>query len=486
MVRNLVLATMALLATTSELVYGSPSPRSRAAGQSNKIELVRRSRAVKGDSWFDSERETLRSKYNSPNAFKPSKKRSSGTNLLVNQNADSSYYGSLAIGTPPVSYNVILDTGSADLWIADSFCRTGCSGVPTFNAGQSTSFINKTTSFSIQYGSGSARGSLGQDIIQMAGFTVSNQIFGVCDSVSTGLLVNPVSGLLGLAFKTIASSRATPFWETLVTNGAWDSPLMAFHLTRYLDDPSAQVLEPGGSFTMGALDASLYTGSIDYLNIPAGTQSYWILPLTAMTVQGNSISSSAIGTSSSAYAAIDTGTTLVGGPPSAIAAIYQQIPGSFAGTGSQANYWYYPCSTTVEVTMTFGGQTWPISSADFLLQAMGNGQCIGAFFELTTGGSAPAWIVGDTFLKNVYSVFRYSPASIGFATLSSNATAQNGGNGPVPSATIGSATAAVSATGSSGSGGIFSGTRASAEIGIGGWLALVIVFYSAIASSQFI
>lgn len=65
-----------------------------------------------------------------------------------------------------------------------------------------------------------------------------------------------------------------------------------------------------------------------------------------MTVQGNSISSSAIGTSSSAYAAIDTGTTLVGGPPSAIAAIYQQIPGSFAGTGSQANYWYYREPTT--------------------------------------------------------------------------------------------------------------------------------------------
>ena len=32
---------------------------------------------------------------------------------IVNQNADSSYYGSLAIGTPPVSFDVILDTGSA-------------------------------------------------------------------------------------------------------------------------------------------------------------------------------------------------------------------------------------------------------------------------------------------------------------------------------------------------------------------------------------
>lgn len=59
---------------------------------------------------------------------------------------------------------------------------------------------------------------------------------------------------------------------------------------------------------------------------------------------------------------------------------------------------FLACSTTVQVTMTFGGQTWPIDPADFLLQDMGNNQCIGSFFELTTGGSAPSWIVGDTFL----------------------------------------------------------------------------------------
>lgn len=68
----------------------------------------------------------------------------------------------------------------------------------------------------------------------MAGFEVQNQIFGVCDEVSSGLLSSPVSGLLGLGFQTIASSGAVPFWETLVTENAWDSPLMAFHLTRYV------------------------------------------------------------------------------------------------------------------------------------------------------------------------------------------------------------------------------------------------------------
>jgi len=43
-------------------------------------------------------------------------------------------------------------------------------------------------------------------------------------------------------------------------------------------------------------------------------------------------------------------------------------------------------------------------------------------------------------------VFRFNPPSVGFAALSNLAKAQNGANGPAPSATIGSAAATVSAT----------------------------------------
>jgi len=75
------------------------------------------------------------------------------------------------------------------------------------------------------------------DVVQMAGFSVPNQVFAVCDQVSSGLLTNPVSGLLGLAFQTIASSKAMPLWQTLVSSGAWDSPLMAFYLTRLVGIP---------------------------------------------------------------------------------------------------------------------------------------------------------------------------------------------------------------------------------------------------------
>lgn len=57
-----------------------------------------------------------------------------------------------------------------------------------------------------------------------------------------------------------------------------------------------------------------------------------------MSVNGASID---VGSGSEAYAAIDTGTTLVGGPAAAISAIYSKIPGAQAGTGQLEGYWTY-------------------------------------------------------------------------------------------------------------------------------------------------
>ncbi len=42
----------------------------------------------------------------------------------------------------------------------------------------SSTFTDLNTPFSISYGSGAARGNLGQDSVQFAGFEVSDQVFG--------------------------------------------------------------------------------------------------------------------------------------------------------------------------------------------------------------------------------------------------------------------------------------------------------------------
>lgn len=273
----------------------------------------------------------------------------------------------------------------------------------------------------------------------MAGFSISNQGFAVVDSVSEGLLTSPVSGLLGLAWSSLAKSQQTPFWQTLAASGAWDSALFAVQLTRYTNDSNAQTLEPGGVLNMGYTNSSLYTGSIEYIDIP-GTPSYWYLPLDSLTVQGSSVT-----ITSGTIAAIDTGTTNIGGPASSIEAIYANIPDSQPATGDYEGYYTYPCSTTVNVELSFGGSTWSISPADFAFSQTSSTECLGAFFEISTGSDI-TWIIGDTFLKNVYSVFRYDPASVGFANLSSVAIAENGAGGTVPSATIGAVSATVVST----------------------------------------
>ena len=55
-------------------------------------------------------------------------------------------------------------------------------------------------------------------------------------------------------------------------------------------------------------------------------------------MQGNVIT---LPTGSSSFSAIDTGTTLVGGPSQAIAEIYAQIPDSAPGTGNFEGYYTY-------------------------------------------------------------------------------------------------------------------------------------------------
>ena len=75
-----------------------------------------------------------------------------------------------------------------------------------------------------------------------------------------------------------------------------------------------------------------------------------------------------------------------------------------------------------------------------------SGQCVGSIFVFTGPSTGPGWIIGDTFLKNVYSVFRANPPSVGFAALAPGVLSSITQNG-VPTPTIGSVSASVTGSG---------------------------------------
>lgn len=98
--------------------------------------------------------------------------------------------------------------------------------------------------------------------------------------MTTGLVQAPVSGLIGLAFQALASTGAVPFWQALINNNLLSSSEMSFWLSRdALTD--TQALEPGGIFTLGGTNSSLFTGDIEFINLPSGEPTFWLLSLTS-------------------------------------------------------------------------------------------------------------------------------------------------------------------------------------------------------------
>lgn len=167
------------------------------------------------------------------------------------------------------------------------------------------------------------------------------------DALTEGLLDGDVSGIMGLAFQGIAETKAVPFWQALINSNQLSAPEFAFWLDRAPLTNQQQDIS-GGVFTLGGTNSSLFTGDIDFVNMPSGQETFWLLSLTgtylscwpishgnrfffhlnllvttALSLSGKDIS---ISTGNNALSAIDTGTTLIGGPTADVQAFWQAVP----------------------------------------------------------------------------------------------------------------------------------------------------------------
>ena len=95
---------------------------------------------------------------------------------------------------------------------------------------------------------------------------------------------------MGLAFQGIANTQAVPFWQALVNENALTNPEFSFFLTRFVNDPNAQNEEPGGVFTLGGTNTTLFQGNIDFQSFtPPTGGSFWLQTVSSVSrsnVQG--------------------------------------------------------------------------------------------------------------------------------------------------------------------------------------------------------
>lgn len=134
---------------------------------------------------------------------------------LNNNLTGGGYYAQVTVGTPPQTVDLVVDTGSSDVWILDSranLCRSKTMQnyygycLSTYDPSKSSTYsIVSQDEFSIRYVDGSgAEGDYIRDTFSIGGADIKKLQMGLAENSTIN------SGLLGIGFAANVASR-TPY-----------------------------------------------------------------------------------------------------------------------------------------------------------------------------------------------------------------------------------------------------------------------------------
>lgn len=344
-----------------------------------------------------------------------------GVAPMFNNLLFGSYVSNVSIGTPAQNFTVVMDTGSSNLWVPDSLCSDfavspSCALQHRYDNLSSSTFWNScpclSCSLLLPYGSGTVLGTLSTDTVTIGGVNLPNTSFGRVYE-EPGPLSEwgaPVfDGILGLAYPIIAmpmfSFLPGPFDE-MMSRGIVTENLFSIFLSSVENDTSSFV--DFGEISHEHHVGELITAPQDAMQPELG---YWCVSVTGIKV-GSTVQPGTSGI----IGVVDTGTSLIAGPPAVVNPIIAQINAS-SDCSNVANLPNISFTIVVEgnkthdFVLTPQEYTYRVSFADGTPD-----QCECGLFAFDAGeGVLPLWILGDPFIRTYFTVFNRGNNKIQFA-----------------------------------------------------------------------
>jgi len=312
------------------------------------------------------------------------------------QNAQ--YFGPIGLGTPAQTFKVVFDTGSSNLWVPSKECRSiACDVHARYDHDASSTYTPNGTKLDLAYGSGACKGFLSEDVLTINTTRVPGVTFGeMTKEGSISFIAGRFDGIFGLGFPQLAADGVTPPFYTMVKQGLTDN-----YFSVYL---SGQPGNAGGDITWGGVNPARYTG--DFVYVPLTKPGYWQIRIDSVRV-GNVVQCS-----SGCEGIVDTGTSLMAGPPKDVANI-QSILGSKPLTAGEYTIDCSLISQLPAITYVIDGVDYSLAGSDYILQVQT--QCLVGFMGIDLSREGLSWILGDVFIRKYYTQFDIANERIGFA-----------------------------------------------------------------------
>lgn len=234
----------------------------------------------------------------------------------------ATYYSDVTIGDckekAKCNFKVLMDTGSCEFWVPSVHCSkntdaTRCGKHTTYDQSLSRSFkpFKKEEKMNIAYLSGKVEGFMGKETIGMGPLQVTDQVFGMADTVDVPLLDDVVwDGIIGLAYpnEKLKTEGVVPLIDNIIGKKLLTNNVFSYYLGH-----------DGGAVTFGGVDTRYFAANDKFRFATVTEKSYWNVDILDIELQVGKEAPRSTGVckdrpNGRCRAIVDTGTYLIYGP----------------------------------------------------------------------------------------------------------------------------------------------------------------------------
>ncbi|PSN53381.1 hypothetical protein C0J52_03790 [Blattella germanica] len=300
------------------------------------------------------------------------------------------YVAEIGLGTPPQKVNVVVDSGSSDLWVGSSdlcsFLPDYCAKHKVFNPKASSTYEEvNAPEFQIQYTVGGARGPVGSDILRLGNREMKVHFATVKNATGKMFTNDGMDGVMGVSFLSLASIQS----EYPNTTNFLNMPIFSFYF--------AKEGQEGSEMIIGGSDPDHFEGELEYM--PLNSIYQLRVNMTSFRVNDTELCTQPC------KVVIDTGSAGIVAPKTLYSKLLKKIPGFDIPCE-----WNHYLST---IYIQLGDYNFTLESDFYMNKYPPNPKrCV--FFGSPHGDDQP-WVLGDTFLRKYYSEFDLVNKRIGLA-----------------------------------------------------------------------